>query len=115
MYLFSLTYINFENFGILIIGHHELPDDPASTEMLCLWNAPKSTKVDPVVLKRLSFEQRTPLESERGTKRKDFTTFDPVAPLKRPVNADKYRALVRTINLMQFHMMKMLHEMIVIP
>ena len=45
--------------------------------------APKSAKVDPVVLKQLSFEQRTPLETEQGTKRKDFTTFDPVAPLKK--------------------------------
>lgn len=26
-------------------GHHTLPDDPSSTEILCAWNAPKGTKV----------------------------------------------------------------------
>ena len=26
-------------------GLHSLPDDPASTEMLCAWNAPKNCKV----------------------------------------------------------------------
>ena len=27
------------------LGHHMLPDDPASTEILCSWNAPKNSKV----------------------------------------------------------------------
>lgn len=27
------------------LGHHDLPDDPASTEILCRWNAPKDCKV----------------------------------------------------------------------
>ena len=27
------------------LGHHMLPDDPASTEILCSWNAPKDSKV----------------------------------------------------------------------
>ena len=31
------------------LGHHELPDDPASTEILCAWNAPKTTKVDQLI------------------------------------------------------------------
>ena len=28
------------------LGHHKLPDDPAGTEILCAWNAPKTAKVD---------------------------------------------------------------------
>ena len=28
------------------LGHHELPDDPASMEILCAWNTPKTAKVD---------------------------------------------------------------------
>lgn len=27
------------------LGYHSLPDDPASTELLCAWNGPKSVKV----------------------------------------------------------------------
>ena len=26
------------------LGYHELPDDPASTELLCAWNAPKTSQ-----------------------------------------------------------------------
>lgn len=32
------------------LGHHMLPNDPASTELLCAWNAPKNPKVHVILL-----------------------------------------------------------------
>ena len=77
-------------------GHHELPDDPAATEVLCKWNDPKPTKVESVPTNQLHFQQRTPLQpiNENKRKRKQFENFNPVAPAKRNVNVDAYKALV---------------------
>ena len=81
-------------------GLHCLPDDPASTEVLCEWVKPKDPKVNPVPLKDLSFQQCTPLDTNTCKKRKMFD-FNPVALEKRPVNPDSYKKLVHTLNLVQ--------------
>ena len=76
-------------------GLHCLPDDPASTEVLCEWVKPKDPKVNPVPLKDLSFQQCTPLDTNTCEKRK-MSDFNSVALEKRLVNPDSYKKLVHT-------------------
>ncbi|XP_050392696.2 uncharacterized protein LOC126811178 [Patella vulgata] len=68
----------------------------ASTDILCKWNEPRGTKVQPKPIQDVLIEKRGPMKGKR--KRKD-PNYNPINPAKRQVNYEAVKKLIHTLNL----------------